>query len=184
MLFAVIQLLDLPALACFAQTCKDTRAACLTDAVWDKYCDSKRPTLGSHPHKYHRPRPGHSTDIRQPTPQTDTTDRDSPLQDATAPALQYHIVDSCTQPQVRYAYYDYNMRLKYESGVVLDPAWLSLLPKVSSQGSSWLYAKAKSLSGVLRATHHSCTLSSTNSCYMPAEMLCNFHHTLTSTELH
>lgn len=165
MLFAVIQLLDLPALACFAQTCKDTRAACLADAVWDKYCDSKTPKLGPQPHKYHKPRPGRSTDIRQLAPQTNTTDRVSPPPDAAAPALQHDTADSCTQPQVRYAYYDYNMRLKYESGVVLDPAWLSLLPQVSSHGSSWLYAKAKSLSGVLRATHHSCSMSSTNPCY-------------------
>ena len=115
---------------------------------------------------------------------TNTTARVSPPRDAAAHALQYHTADSCTQPQVRYAYYDYNMRLKYESGVVLDPAWLSLLPKVSSQGSSWLYAKAKRLSGVLRATHHSCSLSSATSCCKLADIHRNFNCTKASAELH
>lgn len=138
-LFAVIDMLDLPALACFTQTCKNIRAACLTDAVWDRLCDGKGPRHGQHPHKYHKPRPSHSTDIRQTTPDASKPDH--------MPPRVATLTFACEQ--VRYTYFDNNLRLKYSSGLVVDPAWLSLLPKVSSQGSSWLYVKAKTLSGVL-----------------------------------
>lgn len=160
-LFAVIDLLDLPALVCFAQTCKDTRAACLTDAVWDRLCDGKGPKHGHHLHKYHKPRPSHSTDIRQTAPHANPTDIVPPQRHAatSAPACKQHpAVESCTQPQIRYTYLDNNLRLKYSSGLVVDPAWLSLLPKVSGQGSSWLYVKAKTLSGALCAASSSCSL--------------------------
>lgn len=146
-LFAVIDLLDLPALACFAQTCKDTRAACLTDAVWDRLCDGKGPQHAHHPHKYHEPKPNHSTEVEQTEPHANPTDIVPPSSASTC--KQHPADENFTQPQVRYTYFDNNLRLKYSSGFVVDPAWLSLLPKVSCQGSSWLYFKAKTLSGVL-----------------------------------
>ena len=160
MLFAVIDLLDLPALTCFAQTCKETRAACLSDAVWDRLCDGKVSHHGQHFHKYHKPRRSHSTDIRQITPHTNTSDTVPPQSYAATSAAackQHPAVESCTQSQVRYTYLDNNLRLKYSSGLVVDPAWLSLLPKVSGQGSSWLYVKAKTLSGARCAASSRCS---------------------------
>ena len=186
-LFAVIDLFDLPALACFAQTCKDTRAACLTDAVWDRLCDGKGPRHGHHLHKYHKPRPTQSTDIGQTAPHANPTDNEPSQKHAatSAPACKQHpAVESCTQPQVRYTYLDNNLRLKYSSGLVVDPAWLSLLPKVSGQGSSWLYVKAKTLAGALCAAslrcslHHALQLIVRLGChqqcpeYMPCDVLC------------
>lgn len=188
-LFAVIDLLDLPALACFAQTCKDTRAACLTDAVWDRFCDGKGPRHGPHPHKYHKPKPSHSIDIRQAAPHANKTDILPPQRHAATCASaceQQPAAESCTQPQVRYTYLDNSLRLKYSTGLVVDPAWLSLLPKVSGQGSSWLYIKAKTLSGALCAASSSWSLycalqldvclGCPQQCpFMPVGVLCMLH---------
>lgn len=143
-LFAVLDLLDLPALACFTQTCKYIRAICLLDSVWDRLCDGKGLPHGPHPNKYHKPRQSHGTDLKQ-TPPASKTDI-VPPQRHSASACEQHPASTCTQPPVRYTYFDNNLRLKYSNGLVVDPAWLSLLPKVSSQGSSWLYVKAKTLS--------------------------------------
>lgn len=150
-LFAVLDLLDLPALACFTQTCKYIRAICLLDSVWDRLCDGKGLPHGPHPNKYHKPRQSHGTDLKQ-TPPASKTDI-VPPQRHSASACEQHPASTCTQPPVRYTYFDNNLRLKYSNGLVVDPAWLSLLPKVSSQGSSWLYVKAKTLSGLFTTRH-------------------------------
>ncbi|KAL3157644.1 hypothetical protein ABBQ32_012089 [Trebouxia sp. C0010 RCD-2024] len=146
-LFTVIDLLDLPALASFAQTCRDVRAICLLDSVWDRLCDSKGSQQGPHPHKYHKPKPSHSTSSRQTAPYASNTDTVPVQQDAaTFVSAEQHPTSTHTHSQVRYSYFDNNLRLQYSSGLVVEPAWLTLLPKVSSQGSNWLYVKAKTVS--------------------------------------
>ena len=153
-LFTVIDLLDLPALASFAQTCKDVRAICLLDSVWDRLCDGKGGQQGPHPpNKYHKPRRSHSTDfrksaLRQTAPYA-STDTVQPQQHTATfkPPCEEGSASTHAHSQVRYTYFDHDLRLRYSSGLVVDPSWLSLLPRVSSQGSSWLYVKAKTLSG-------------------------------------
>lgn len=159
MLFTVIDLLDLPALASFAQTCRDVRAICLLDSVWDRLCDSKGSQQGPHPHKYHKPKPSHSTSSRQTAPYASNTDTVPVQQDAaTFVSAEQHPTSTHTHSQVRYSYFDNNLRLQYSSGLVVEPAWLTLLPKVSSQGSNWLYVKAKTVSGVQALPRGSSTI--------------------------
>ena len=151
-LFSVIDLLDLPALACFIQTCNDIRSACLTDAVWDKLFDDKVPKANPHSRKYHKPRSTSSTGTKQTARHANNTggaQSQTPSTNLPSASEKCQPANECKQSQIRHTFYDNNLNIKYSSGLVADPAWLSLLPKVSSQGSSWLYLKGKTLSGVL-----------------------------------
>ncbi|KAL0021398.1 hypothetical protein WJX77_012562 [Trebouxia sp. C0004] len=85
----------------------------------------------------------------------------STLQTPTATPDSHPEASSCSHSQ-RYSFFDSNLRLRYSGGLVVEPAWLSLLPKVSCQGAGWLYLKGKTLSesslkgcsSAFRHTHH------------------------------
>ena len=163
-LLFIIDHLELPALACLIQTCKDLRAICMTDLVWENLCNGDFPKLCSQSQRYHKLRPSTDTSIRpsvsQPCVSTTLTAIDDTVQTPTTTLDSQLEASSCSQSQ-RYSVFDSNLRLRYSGGLVVEPAWLSLLPKVSCQGAAWLYLKGKTLSGVHSITCYVSTKAST-----------------------
>jgi len=155
-LLFIIDHLELPALACLIQSCKDLRAICMTDLVWENLCNGDFPKVCAQSQQYHKLRPSADASIRpsvsQPCVSITLTAIDDTVQTPTT------TLDS--QPQ-RYSFFDSNLRLRYSGGLVVEPAWLSLLPKVSCQGAAWLYLKGKTLSGVHSITCYVSTKAST-----------------------
>ena len=150
-LFFIIDHLELPALACLIQTCKDLRATCMTDCVWENVCNGEFPKVCAQSQRYHKLRLSTDTSIRpsviQPCVSITLTAIDDTVQTPTATLDSQPEASSCSHSQ-RYSFFDSNLRLRYSGGLVVEPAWLSLLPKVSCQGAGWLYLKGKTLSGI------------------------------------
>ena len=149
-LLFIIDHLDLPALACLIQTCKDLRAICMTDFVWESLCNGDFPKECAQSQQYHKLRLSTDASIRpsvsQPHVSITLTAIDDTVQTPTATLDSQPEASSRSQSQ-RYSFFDSNLRLRYSGGLVVEPAWLSLLPKVSCQGAGWLYLKGKTLSG-------------------------------------
>ncbi|DBA86230.1 TPA: hypothetical protein ACH3X1_005734 [Trebouxia sp. C0004] len=164
-LLFIIDHLELPALACLIQTCTDLRAICMTDSVWENLCNGDFPKTCAQSQQYHKPRLSTHTAIRpsvsQPCVAITLTAIDDTVQTPTATPDSHPEASSCSHSQ-RYSFFDSNLRLRYSGGLVVEPAWLSLLPKVSCQGAGWLYLKGKTLSesslkgcsSAFRHTHH------------------------------
>ncbi|DBA73155.1 TPA: hypothetical protein ACH3X2_010090 [Trebouxia sp. C0005] len=164
-LLFIIAHLELPALACLIQTCKDLRAICMTDFVWENLCNGDFPKVCAQSQQYHKLRPSTDTSIRpfvsQPCVSITLTAIDDTVQTSTPTLDSQSEASSCSHSQ-RYSFFDSNLRLRYSGGLVVEPAWLSLLPKVSCQGAGWLYLKGKTLSesslkgcsSTFRHTHH------------------------------
>lgn len=155
----LLDLLDLPALACFIQTCKGVWAVCLADAVWDRLCGHLRPTVDSDSCNYHKPRPPGSTGTK-PTARlassTGSAQSRTCARHLPSDSKQCRPAGNGNQPQLHNTCIDSNCNVTYSTGVfIANPSWLIYMPKVSSQGSSWLYLKSKTLSGVQCLTLHS-----------------------------
>ncbi len=150
-LLFIIDHLELPALACLIQTCKDLRAICMTDLVWENLCNGDFPKVCAQSQQYHKLRPSTDTStkpsVSQPCVSITLTAIDDTVQTPTTTLDGQLAASSCSESQ-RYSFFDSNLRLRYSGGLVVEPAWLSLLPKVSCQGAGWLYVKGKTLSGM------------------------------------
>ena len=163
-LLFILDHLELPALACLIQTCKDLRAICMTDLLWENLCNGDCPKVRPQSQQYHKLRPSTDTSVKpsvsQPCVSITLTAIDDSVLTPTTTLDSQLAASSCSQSQ-RYSFFDSNLRLRYSGGLVVEPAWLSLLPKVSCQGSGWLYLKGKTLSGVHSITCYVSTKAST-----------------------
>lgn len=149
-LLSIVDQLGLPALACFIQTCKDVRAVCMTDAVWESICEGTLPKLPTQARKYHKLNRCTAVDVKPSVSLSGNLNATVPQEhSAKLPATSGSQPDmfSCSQVQ-RYSFLDSNLRLRYTGALVVEPAWLSLMPKVSCHGAGWLYVKGKTLSGL------------------------------------
>lgn len=149
-LLCVIDWLDLPGLACFMQTCKDIRATCMIDVVWERLCEGSLPKASAQSRKYHQLRLGAQSAIAALAKPSNNASASAPgahTAELAAASNSQADFPTCSRSQ-RQAFFDGNLRLRYGGDLVIEPAWLSLMPKVSCQGAGWLYVKGKTLSGL------------------------------------
>ncbi len=132
-------------LACFMQTCKDIRATCMIDIVWERLCEGILPRAKAQSRKYHQLRLGAQTAVTAFAKPSNEASASAPsAHTAKLPVASNSQTDSltCNKSQ-RYAFLNGNLRLRYDGDLVVEPAWLSLMPQVSCQGAGWLYARAR-----------------------------------------
>lgn len=131
----------------------------MADLVWERLCDGDIPKLCAQSRPYHKLRVGNIVSVAPLPSQSGVpitlTAIDDTAQTYTPTAASQPAANSCS-PSQRYSFLDSNLRLRYSGALVVEPAWLSLLPKVNCHGAGWLYVKGKSLSG-MPCTHMSLT---------------------------